>query len=178
MAKLSFTNLYVMLLLVVTAIIGPILFFVPFIHVEQFTPYYRDFYTGLFDLFNAEIFNSAAPLSKPFLIAGFIISLITIVNLFEYEPNTSKMPYWLHRLLRIIPLIGSVLGLVGALLQIKLYHYLVANYTDHTVTMSIGFYFSVILFSLIFLGFIGQIVREESTYYRWKKEHPLPIENP
>lgn len=167
-----------MVLIFLTIFVGPIIFFVPFINAVPIDEFHGKFFTGIFDFLGARVLDFNPPISRPFLIAGFVISLLMIFNLFKYDQETAKIPLWAHRILRLIALIGSALGLVGALLQIKLYLISVPLYPYHTLTLSVGFYISVIIFGLIFLGIIGQIISEEVGYQRWKRDNPLPIENP
>ena len=162
MVRFTLTNIYALFMLIITITIGPIIFMAPFVQSARITLYHTtEFSFGLFD------YKVVAPASASLIIAGFVISLLTIINLFDYNPKTAKIPYWLHRLLRLFPLIGSDLGIAGTLLKLRVYFNLIALGEYDAVKLSIGFYVSLVLFSIIFVGTMIQIIVEELTQQKW-----------
>jgi len=168
---LKLEKIYPILLSVIAIAIGPVIFLTPFLLAEPANPAYDTYILKLNDL-------GAPILARVFIIMGFAISLLTILNFFETIFAKTKVTYRLYRIIRVITFLGCLLGVLGSLLVISILLRMRTDLTYASVSLGSGFYVSVILFGLVFLGFVILWVKEEKTYQKNKLEKHFPIDNP
>ncbi|MHA1355583.1 MAG: hypothetical protein ACTSR1_10460 [Candidatus Heimdallarchaeota archaeon] len=171
MTKLTFTNIFTMILTIIAIALGPIIFLVPFLFLDYVNPSFATFFIGI-------DFLVYANLAKPFMIIGFAASLLTILNLYDYDPKTAKMPIWFLRLLQIISFVGIVFGIIGTLLVVKARTVLSSYSAYENVGFGPAFYLTLISFILILTGYILHWILDEQLLRKKKFENPVLIDNP
>ena len=171
MTKLTLTNIFTMVLTVIAIALGPIIFLAPFIFLDYVNPTYDLLFLGIESLTDAR-------LAKPFMIIGFAASLLIVLNLFDHDSKTAKMPIWFLRLLQILSFIGIVFGIIGTLLVIRSRNMFLTSSAFERVGLGPAFYITLISYILMLVSHILHWAIDEQILQKKRLENPGYIDNP